>query len=429
MIVAIDESGPFRSPSTDYSIFVSIIIRQRKSLYKAKRQEFESWERNLPRHLKNHRGEIKSSSLTDDQLADFARHVVRSSIGVWITPLLIRPSENPPNVVDKNRHVAASGIRQGVKEYREMGKEDMALAYEEFGHWFNKLSYEQFLKIFLLGECISQSLQNAIGHSYVGRFDEELVRLRYLIDKDFIREPKPNLYWHEILRNVLYDRFKREPMPIPMDWERRKHPYLVKYGKNMRELFWDHLAFVESKDNFEVRIADAVATIFHRRLNRSGCHEAFRLIRSRIAQGQMIRRVVLQDFDLATWKYDPADNPWKKISEQEIVWNRVWGILDYHKKNATPLFALNRLFREQVSNAPGISTSTATVRLEQWTTGQLDQTVRKDRSTTGPARLDVAVVVVQWKGVFYLIDGRRRVNTWVAKEDRALHDVFIVEPS
>jgi len=106
-------------------------------------------------------------------------------------------------------------------------------------------------------------------------------------------------------------------------------------------------------------------------------------------------------------------------------------VLDYHKKKATPEHALNRLFREYhpgVLDVPYLSPSTATVRTERWSTEQLNTTVRRDRTTIGPARTDVPVVVVQWKDKPFLVDGQRRVNQWVQQHSALVHEVFVVEP-
>ena len=65
-IIAIDESGSFGMGSTDRSFFIAVHIRQRKTFYKLKYCQFTEWECSLPKSLKNARGEIKSSSLSDD---------------------------------------------------------------------------------------------------------------------------------------------------------------------------------------------------------------------------------------------------------------------------------------------------------------------------------------------------------------------------
>jgi hypothetical protein len=82
------------------------------------------------------------------------------------------------------------------------------------------------------------------------------------------------------------------------------------------------------------------------------------------------------------------------------TWERLWTVLDHHKKRATPQHALNRLFGEHFpgSKLPDLPPATATVRQEEWSTAELDATIRPDRITAGPKRFDVPVVVVIWNG-------------------------------
>jgi hypothetical protein len=126
---------------------------------------------------------------------------------------------------------------------------------------------------------------------------------------------------------------------------------------------------------------------------------------------------------------DAKESPILPLTEQS--WRKLWEVLDHHKKRWTPQHALNRLFGEHYPGVklPPLSPETATVREAEWSTEQLDATVRPDRETTGPARFDAPVVVVMWKGRPHLVDGRRRVNHWVAVRSSELHPVLIIEPA
>lgn len=76
MIIAIDETGSFNPDSKYRNFFVAVHIRQRKTLYKLKQRQFIQWESSLPKSLKNPKGEIKSSLLSDEQLIEFARNII-----------------------------------------------------------------------------------------------------------------------------------------------------------------------------------------------------------------------------------------------------------------------------------------------------------------------------------------------------------------
>jgi hypothetical protein len=138
--------------------------------------QFTEWECSLPKSLKNARGEIKSSSLSDDQLSEFARRVVCATHFVGITPLAVRPLDNPEAVVDKHRTVNLIGIREGAKEYAVLGRPELAKTYDEFGNWLQKLSYVQYLKIFVLSRCTATAMVNTVGHAITGRYDEVIFR-------------------------------------------------------------------------------------------------------------------------------------------------------------------------------------------------------------------------------------------------------------
>ncbi len=320
MIIAIDESGSFNADSSERHFFVAAHIRQRKTLYKIKKTQFLEWESSLPKVLKNHKGEIKSSSLTDSHLADFARKIVCSHYYIGITPYAICPSQNPESVVDKYREAMVRSIREGAKEAAGLGRKVQTGIYEDFANWVNKLSYTQYLKIYTLGACIGESLVNSVGHAVTGGYDEELVRIKFLLDRDFIKEPRPNTFWHELLRNQLYDHSTRHPLPLLNQWGRKGHPFLEKYAAagylNFNKLFWQECSFVVSHEYFEIRIADAIVTILSRHFNKKTCHKAFALIRPCFLARGKVTQIVLEDFDLSKWRYNPEDNPWRKAPEQ-----------------------------------------------------------------------------------------------------------------
>jgi hypothetical protein len=89
-------------------------------------------------------------------------------------------------VVEKHRQVALTGICEGAKEYACLGRPSLAQLYDEFEHWLKKLNYSQYLKVYILGECLAAALVNTVGHAVTGGYDEELPRMQFLIDRDFI---------------------------------------------------------------------------------------------------------------------------------------------------------------------------------------------------------------------------------------------------
>ena len=325
MIIAIDETGSFNTNSFDRSFFAAAHIRQRKTLYKIKKDQFIQWENSLPRSLKNAKGEIKSASLSNEQLTEFVHRVAYAHYFIGITPYCIRPLKNPKPVVEKHRTVHLDGIREGAKEFRELGESVNAKIYDDFGNWLKKLSYVQYLKILVLGGCITAALVNTVGHAITGGYDDELTRIKFLIDRDFIKEPQHNTFWHELLRHQLYYYSKRNPLPLLKRWKSKGHPFLEKYIRkgrlNFNELFWKHCNFESSHENFEIRIADAVNTILSRYFNKRQCYQAYSVIRKCFLGDGRVKEMLLSDFNLDDWRNKPAENPWRNISNDTLEKN------------------------------------------------------------------------------------------------------------
>ena len=317
MIIAIDETGSFHSGSTEMNFFVAAHIRQRKTFYKQKKFCFKEWENTLPKNIKNSKGEFKSNKLSNERLTEFVRKVVCSHYYIGITPLAIRPSKNDETLIEKYKSVQHIGIIEGVKFYKNKGRDKNAKLYEDFGNWHKKLSYVQFLKIFMLGACISSALVNTVGHSISGGYDNELTRIKILIDKDFIKEPQHNIFWRELLRNQIYAHSKKSPMPVLKTWLKNDHPFLKKYMSkgyiDLNELFWKHTSFVLSHKNFEIRIADTINTVLNRYFNKKECNRAYKMLKKCFLQHGKVTELLLNDFDLDKWEYNPNDNPWLNL--------------------------------------------------------------------------------------------------------------------
>jgi hypothetical protein len=199
----------------------------------------------------------------------------------------------------------------------------MAKSYEEFRNWFAKLNYSKYLKLFSLGNLIVISLSNALGHSIANKYDNELVQLKFMIDRDFIKEPRHNAFWRELLRSQIYHASKMYPLPLLNTWARKGHPFLAKYSKDgelsLGKLFWERCTFDNSHENFEIRMADAICTIISRNINRNQCEDSYKLLRFCFIRDRRVTNLVLNDFDISKWSYKPEDNPWLKLPNQALL--------------------------------------------------------------------------------------------------------------
>lgn len=320
MIIAIDESGAFDPRSSRLDCFAAVHVRQRKTLLRTKSRQHASWENALPRRLRSANGEVKGSALSDSHLRDFAQSVVASHPCVRVTPIAIRPSDNALAVIGKHQEAHAGDIARGSAVFTELGRHPQAATYAEFSRWLLNRSPTEYLKIQLLGACIGEALASAFGTSVAGRYPDELLHLRYVIDRDFVRGRRSDLFWHEFLRNQLHAQSVTRPVPIPERWRTRPHPVLAEYAfdgqLDMNKVFWSRLAFSPSHESFELRIADVVATIVRRHLNSTGGAEAFAAIRPFLAPRELIV-LALEDFDPARRSAGPMVNPWLRMSRSQ----------------------------------------------------------------------------------------------------------------
>ncbi len=273
MLIAIDESGSFGFNADRTNLFVAVCLRRHGKLLERKRIQFLDWEGNLPRRLKDPKGEFKGSALTDAHLCDFAAHIYQIAAVPRVTTVALRQAKHPRPIIAKHRHVTLVGIREGVKGYRALGRPELARTFDEMGNWFQNLDDSIFLKLILLGQCIVKSLTNSVGHAISGGYESELTDLEFVIDRDFVREPRHLIFWREILRNQLYDITQKNPLLIASEWRSKGHPFLDKFtreGKlDLNDLFTKQLSFARSHQRVELRIADMTAAIVSRYLEQN----------------------------------------------------------------------------------------------------------------------------------------------------------------
>lgn len=78
-----------------------------------------------------------------------------------------------------------------------------------------------------------------------------------------------------------------------------------------------------SHDHFEIRIADIVSTIVSRFFNRRRCTQAYSLVRKCFLADGKMRQLVLNDFDMNEYRYDPNDNPWRITKWSDVKYGNI----------------------------------------------------------------------------------------------------------
>ena len=100
----------------------------------------------------------------------------------------------------------------------------------------------------------------------------------------------------------------------------------------------------------------------------------------------------------------------------------------HHQKtwDATPLDALNRIFHES-SPEPAISEHSCDISKVSLTAAEL-KSLRVAHSRIKPYRSTDPIVVVRWRGVTYVVDGNRRVNTARSSPGNEGLDAIVIHP-
>ncbi len=317
MIISIDESGDFREGSTSRHFFCGISLRQQSDLYRQKKDQFLDWERSLPKRLKDSKGEFKSSNLSEENLSAFVENVIDIDPIIIITPMQFRPSANPRKVIEKHKNIQLAGINDGILLYTKQKKMKLVKTYKDFSNWYRKLSYPEYVKLLLLGACITKSLSNTFGTAIALGFDSELVDLRIILDEGYVKSREQDIFWHEILRNQLYFFSHQDPLLYPIEWQESGHPFFDKYQKDghieLNELFQQNCKFGSSRTYFEIRIADTVSTILNRYQNKGVCQGSYEAMKKKFAKDGKITEIILKDIDFENRIGKEVPNPWGNL--------------------------------------------------------------------------------------------------------------------
>jgi hypothetical protein len=272
MIVGIDDAGDFKSK--DLGMFAAVYIRPKK-LDKI-RLVFEKWENTLPDDCRVD-GEVKGWKLNEKQIIDFAKNVIRENGFGQIRHQVFAIPINKLSfeALDQQRSLHVTQYREGVDMYRKQGKEFDLIAgqFKQMADWLESKSLKTLAKIELLGFTIYESFNNSIAISVLRGFDRELGKLTIKIDQGLVDRPSSNSYWRDTMRNLFWNQSARGKGMIHIREWKSNHPFLkrfMKYPKSRDKLavftkeIRECMNFYDSKDHFEIRIADIIASTYYR---------------------------------------------------------------------------------------------------------------------------------------------------------------------
>ena len=121
------------------------------------------------------------------------------------------------------------------------------------------------------------------------------------------------------------------------------------------------------------------------------------------------------------------------MSEEDALWDRIYAAFVAHQKpwiDHTPQMALDRVAAKCIERI-GLSfnKSNCTVHEESLSFDALKRLRRHHgRSRVDPRFEDWALVILQYNGQRFVIDGNTRVNKWVNEESHISRLALIIEP-
>ncbi|SFE38093.1 DUF3800 domain-containing protein [Sunxiuqinia elliptica] len=286
MILGIDEVGDFAINSEQFHFFLVVQLDQNKNGIEIKKKQFSDWLKTIPEEKINDNGEVKGTDLTDEELYEFAKHVIAADPITRILQVRVVPAENPPELIEKFKEIEIGRIQGAIEYYQKHGNQQIAKDLQKLTYWYKNRNYQHFLKMLVLHRAISEALNETIGISILLSFlpgneeEKNLLNIKLKIDRDFINGPQPRIFWGEILRNAIREYSQAKPIPVLDTWKDTGHPFLEKYktpdGKlNFKDILKENCHFFHSHEHFEIQMADIAGNIVHRYQNRGRCKDAY----------------------------------------------------------------------------------------------------------------------------------------------------------
>jgi uncharacterized protein DUF3800 len=321
MKIYVDESGSFTWNPSGVSLFCGISVADRSipDLF----VRFLRWKQEVPKRRRG--AEVKGSSLSDSQLASFARKVIVPSESLFLTFVGTDTLRLDRAVVETHKQQAAEVLKAASVQTAAQRRTTLSRQYLHMAGWLSKRSLENHLWLICLEECTYDALQHTIVRFDQPIYDQEFERIEFVIDRSFIRRKEELLNSQELARNRILQLSLKRPIEIPNDWAPRSHPFVRKYVRHGllegTQLFRDNLYFADSKPSEGVQIADICVNICYRVKRYSKAEEAYDMLRPYIVgyKGAEIRIVLLTDESL--WK-DSAEKHVKHLDPAELLAER-----------------------------------------------------------------------------------------------------------
>jgi hypothetical protein len=319
MKIFIDDSGGFEWITPGVSLFCAVTVSD-KTL-DGITSNFIAWKER--QSCRTAEGEVKGKDLSQLQQASFANAVILIGKGLGLTLAGTKTSLFKKEIAEKVIQNTTDTVRAAAKWGEENEKPDWANFYKRMARWFGERSPENLMWLYSLGDAIHLSIQHSIVMFGDEADDCEFEDIEICIDKSFIGRPTHVEFWHEWLRNFLYNKSKREPTIVIREWSDRNHPFHRKYKSaggicDWSDLFRNHVKFADSKDVLGVQIADICANICYRYFSGKPKYRPYRLLRSRI-MGKHDSEIHYAVLDETSLLRDAPENHVSPYSEEELA--------------------------------------------------------------------------------------------------------------
>ena len=304
MIVAIDETGDFSETTDSHCFFIAAYLQSEKGRLEIKKNQLEEWENTLPDKVKTKRGEIKGSALNEGQLQSFLKSVIFKLPEIRISYISIIPSQTSIDLLRKYQRFEIRQVNYSLDAFIKAGNRKKNLNFlKEYSKWLSNRPPRDFIKMLCLKNSLLYSLNNSMSYGIAKDKIDELLNISYKVDRDFLTNE--NIYWSEYARRSVQENSKFNPFPMLNTWS-KDHPVRRKYlmeredgreGVNLNIIFKDNFKFVDSTDNFEVRIADILGIIVNRYWNRKEMNAEYDLLTKIWVVREGHIQLQLDDFD------------------------------------------------------------------------------------------------------------------------------------
>jgi hypothetical protein len=119
-------------------------------------------------------------------------------------------------------------------------------------------------------------------------------------------------------------------------------------------------------------------------------------------------------------------------SDSADLWERLCFMMRFHRQRASCEDKINGIWRKSpflkaIQALPRIGRTNVDLTRETWELGRAAALLHETQLTKQPPFSTAGpIAVIRWKGVDYLLDGRKRINHWQRNSELGPFDVIVI---